>query len=328
LRLFGSPGFRRLLQVLVAFGLLALVIWRADPWKLGDEYEGIDVWPAIGAAALNVPLVLLLAVRGTFITRRLGYPVPLLAMLPISTLGSVAGSVTPAAAGDLLRTPFLRSRHEVSYADGVAAVLYERGYSVLVLALTTGAASAWAALDAMAATGVTIVCVAASIALPLTAGAILPIVTPESTRLSDSRVGAVVRGLLVSLAGVGRLLRDARGTLVVSSLSVAVFALMAAQLWLSADALALRLNLAEAWTIAGAAMLAGIISLLPIGLGTLDATIAALVALVEESFAAGAALAVLYRVTVTIPLGLAAVASYLYLIASQHRAAARPEPAL
>ena len=79
--------------------------------------------------------------------------------------------------------------------------------------------------------------------------------------------------------------------------------------------------------VAGTGMLAGILTFLPLGLGTMDATLAALVGTIQSDFSAGAAVAVLMRATVTLPLGLAAVASYLYLMGGRRRLERPAEPA-
>jgi hypothetical protein len=89
---------------------------------------------------------------------------------------------------------------------------------------------------------------------------------------------------------------------------------MAVQLWLVVEALGLRLSAAESWMALGTSLLAGTATLLPLGLGTLDVTLAAVVGANEHGFAAGAAAAVLFRATATLPVGLAAAGSYVYLM--------------
>ena len=315
------PRFARWgLHVAVALGLLALVFWQARVWELDDRY---DIAPAfvVGAVLLNLPMLPLFALRGRLVLGRLGHRVSLVALLPVSVLGNVAGALTPGSMGDLLRTPFLRQRHDIPYADGLAAVLYERGFSLWILALSTGVATAWAATPTAAAAAVTAGGVALALAGPA-AGArllerlrgVLPADESDEPASFFARAG---RSLGRSLDSLLLLLRDATATAAVSLLSLAIFALMALQTWFVVRALGLDVSLAEAGTALGASSLAGIATFLPLGLGTLDATLAALVGAAEGGFETGAAAAVLVRATVTLPLGIAAFASYLFLVAER-----------
>ncbi len=312
------------LHVAVAGGLLAIVAWRARFWELGDQYQDFDLTPAIIAVVLNVPVLSLVAVRGSFILARLGHRVPVLALAPVSILGNVVGSLTPAAAGDLLRTPFFKDRHDISYPDGLAAIIYERGFSLFVLALSTGAAAAWIAVPSAAAAAVTVVAAAMLVAGPTAAALVLHRLRsvlpagdedPPDASFVTRTLGTVGR----SFESLQVLLRDGAATAGVGGLSLLIFAVMATQMWLVVRALGLDLSPAESWTALGASMLAGILTFLPLGLGTLDATLAAVVGVAEGGFSTGAAAAVLLRATVTLPMGLAAVGCYLYLVSGRGR---------
>ncbi len=325
-----SPGrFRRLgwlvrwlLQSAVAFVLLGLVFWRANLWELSDTYHDFDGWPIVGAVFLNLPIMVIMTVRGQLILRRLDHPVSFLALLPVSTLGNVAGSLTPAAAGELLRAPFFKERYDIPYADGLAAVIYERGLSMFVLAMSTGVAAAWRTLDVGLAAAVTAAGLAGALATPAAAALALRRLRPALADGDDIEDGGSM--LQRMRAGLGRslnsllvLLRDVRGAAGIELASVLVFLVMAAQTWLVVQALGLDLSLAEAWTALGVSLLAGIATFLPLGLGTLDATFAALVGTTQDGFNTGATAAVLFRAASTLPLGLAALASYLYLLSAR-----------
>ena len=299
-----GPWVRWGLQGAVAAGLLGLVVWRAELWSVGGQYDDFAVWPAAGAVVLNVPLLLLLAVRGRFTLNRLDYDVPMLALLPISTLGNVAGSMTPAAAGDLLRTPFFKDRHGIPYADGIAVVLHERGFSLAVLALSTGVAAGWSTLATGWALAVTLCALVLVLTGPAAVAHVLRRLRPTIEGADDGS-GTLVRRAIGALGrpleALLRLLVDFGTTGVVTLMNLAIFSVMALQMWLVMQALGLGLSAAEAWMVLGVAMLAGIITLLPLGLGTLDATLAAVVGAIEQDFSAGAAAAVLLRATVYLP---------------------------
>lgn len=313
------------LHASVALGLLGLLLWRANPLDLRDEYSDFEPWPAMAAVLLNVPIIVGMTLRGQLILGRLRHPVPFLALLPISTLGNVAGSLTPAGAGELLRTPFLKERHAIPHADSVAAILYERGLSVLVLAASTGVAAAWMTLDIGPALAVTVGGVALALGAPAAAAFVLgrlhfaedAVVERDASLLDRLRtaLGRPVGPLLV-------LLRDPASTVVIGLTNLLVFALTAGQLWLLVEALGLELSVAEAWTALGASLLAAIFTFLPLGLGSMDATLAAIIGATENGFHAGAAAAILLRATATLPMGVAALASYVYLVSARRRRAA------
>jgi uncharacterized protein (TIRG00374 family) len=322
-RLRGAAG--PILHLSVALAILGLVIWRANPAELRDEFDHLEPWRAAGAVLLNVPIVLLMTLRGQIILARLRHAVSFLDLLPISTVGNVAGSLTPAAAGELLRTPFFKERHEIPYADGFAAILYERGLSVLVLTMSTGTAAAWMALDTAPAAAVTAASVALTAAAPAIAALVLGWLRLHREVVQTAERSSLfgrLRGLVSApAASLLALLKDPAGTVVMGLLNVIIFAVLAVQFWLIVDALGLDINGVEAWTAMGASFLAAIVTFLPLGLGSMDATIAAIIGTTEHGFQSGAAVALLFRATATLPLALAALVSYLYLIAARRREA-------
>jgi uncharacterized membrane protein YbhN (UPF0104 family) len=102
---------------------------------------------------------------------------------------------------------------------------------------------------------------------------------------------------------------------------------MGLQMWLIGRSLDIGLSPLESWLAMGSALLAAVITLLPLGIGSMDATITALVGATEAGFDAGAAAAVLVRLTMTLPFGLLAVASYFYLVTTGRRSEARRQKA-
>ena len=71
------------LQVGVGVALLALLLWRAHVWDLGDTLSGFSPWAALYVLLLNLPAIGLLAVRTHFVLRRLGYRVSPLSLAPV-----------------------------------------------------------------------------------------------------------------------------------------------------------------------------------------------------------------------------------------------------
>jgi uncharacterized protein (TIRG00374 family) len=271
---------------------------------------------------LNLPILLLMTLRGKFILSRLRYHVSFTSLLPISILGNVAGSLTPASAGDLLRTPFFRKRYDIPYAHGLAAVIYERGFSLFILGLGTGVAAAWSTLPTGASAGISVAGLAILLIAPPAVAFMLEQVrhllpNRDDQQAARSTLRRITDALAGSLESLLLLLRDRWGTTSVALANLGIFSVMAVQMWLVVRALGLGLSPAESWMVLGTSMLAGIATLLPLGLGTLDATLAAMIGATQDGFSAGAAAAVLLRATVTLPLGLIAFVSYLFLVSGR-----------
>ena len=143
-----------------------------------------------------------------------------------------------------------------------------------------------------------------------------PFLAREPARSSTSMVARIREALSVSLDSLERVLADSKTTLAAALCNVAIFSIAAAQFWLVGYSLGFTLNAAEAWALLGTALLAGIVTLLPLGIGTFDVVLASLLGATDQSLNSGAAAVLLVRATMTLPLGLAAIASYLYLMSS------------
>jgi uncharacterized membrane protein YbhN (UPF0104 family) len=114
------------------------------------------------------------------------------------------------------------------------------------------------------------------------------------------------------------LLRDRKLLAGWSMLTAAMFAIAMLQLWLLARSVSHAIRPEEAWTAYGASQLAGIASLLPLGLGAADGSLAALLRRMGTTFEQGTVVAILVRATMTLPLGLMALASWLWLARERH----------
>lgn len=304
------------LQAAVATALLALLLWRVEVWELGDALRRFDPWTALAVVLLNLPTIALLAVRTHLALRRLGYDASVPALLPVSAIGNIAAVLTPGAAGDVIRTPFLKGRHAVSYADGFATIVYERGFSFAILCVATGLVALWAVVPGAArfvvpAAGLLL------LGLPWTLGTLLKRLTRSDGRLAnrlrlagDRAAGAGER----SLSALTILARDRRLALLFAALTVTIFTLMALQLWLIGASLDAGLSPREAALAVGAGAVAGIVSLLPLGLGALDWTMTALLEQAGATLSTAAAAVLLLRATMTLPAGLIGLAAYAYLV--------------
>ena len=102
------------------------------------------------------------------------------------------------------------------------------------------------------------------------------------------------------------LLVDPRRALAFAAWTAVVFASYTGQLLLVAAAIGQAIDPAAAWGALGLAIIAGVVSLLPFGLGSADLVLAGLLGRRRCARAEAAAIAFGYRVVSTLPLGLQA----------------------
>ena len=270
-------------------------------------------WLVVAVVLLNIPMALLFPMRAHFVLRRLGARVHPRVLVPTVILGNVAGALTPASSGELLRTTMLRSHADLPVEDGLALVLYERALSVWILAMGTAIVASFIALELTQALAV------AAVALLL---AMLPVAGPwlldRLPAVGEEERHGVLRSALRRLQRVAGRLQLLLGDRMLlagwSLLTAAIFAITTLQLWLLARSVSHAISPAEAWTAFGASQLAGIASLLPLGLGAADGSLAALLRRMGTTFEQGTVVAILVRATMTLPLGIMAVTSYAYLV--------------
>lgn len=318
------------IHVAIIVALLGVVAWRAEVWHWQEAFSDFDIGLTVAAALLSVPIALLLALRSYLIINRLGYSVRILSLVPITLVGLMTGALTPAYAGDFVRAPLFHRHYAIPVSEGSAIVVYERAYSFLVLALTTAASAvALAVLESELAQMIALGS-AAFLAI-LTALLARPIsLIPRALRMLAESGNPRRRRVLARLVSPvenfletgGQLLSMVRLSVLVTAASLAIFAAMAAQLWLVAASLGLDLGPAEVWLALGTSLLAGMLSLLPLGLGSSDATLAVILTRYGSQQIAASS-AVLFRVVYNMPLVLAGALSYLLI---QSRASGRAVP--
>ncbi|HUS83326.1 MAG TPA: lysylphosphatidylglycerol synthase transmembrane domain-containing protein [Dehalococcoidia bacterium] len=320
------------LQVAVGVALVGLLMWRARVWELGDTLADFNPLVALLVVLLNLPAIALLAVRTHFVLRRLGYDASPLALAPISAVGNVAAVVTPGATGDVIRAPFLKGHHAVSYSDSFATIIYERSFSFCILCLSTALVAIWnvapiAARIAIPVIGLGILAVPAVAAVPLVT---LSAWAGNRPSKDPWALRPLVHALNVGegrwVQALAKLMKDPRLSLTFAVLTIAIFATMVCQVWLIADSLSVRLSAGEASLSLGASVAAGIASFLPLGLGALDWTLTALLESAGATFGSATAVAILYRVTNSLPAGLLGVASYAFLVIRLGRAPGESPP--
>jgi uncharacterized membrane protein YbhN (UPF0104 family) len=302
----------RFLHLAVAAVIVGFVVWKAGTTDIRRALEDMNPRLFAAALALNLPLLALFPLRSHFVLRRLGARVPPRVLIPASILGSIAGSMTPASSGELLRTAVLRTHADLAIEDGLALVAYERVLSLWMLTVGTAASAPFFVLDRPLA-----LAVSASLlplfGAPIVARLLLIWLPAADDDPRPGKLAAIVRSLQRVATRLRLLLGDLRLLSIWSLITVMMFAIATAQLWLLSRSLSHSINPGEAWVAFGASQLAAIASLLPFGLGSLDGSLAAILHKFGLTLEQGAATALLLRLAVTIPYAIIALACYVYL---------------
>jgi uncharacterized membrane protein YbhN (UPF0104 family) len=314
----------RLLQLGLVAAVVAFIAVRSHPGEVWDVLRDVDLTRSLAATMLNIPVLLLTPLRSSLVFRRLGHRVPVDVLISTTILGFVAGGLTPAASGELLRAQALRARAGVPFEQGVVAVVYERVLALYYLALSACVVFALGRVDAGQAVAVCAGATALWLAPWLAAVAAWRFV-PDGERIRGG--GLLARGLRGALSMSQRLrllLEDLRLLLLWSSISLAMFMLIAAQYWLLARAVGGDIGIGDAWVALGVSTFAGVAALIPLGLGVLDGSLAATLDRLGTTLEQGAVVAVLVRAVITLPLLLAAAACFLYLQRATERTLETP----
>lgn len=304
----------------ISLALLGLVAWRSRVWEARDLLGHIGVVPLAAALALSAAIPVLWAARSAALLRAAGRPVGIVPLMPMTALANTINNLTPGSSGELLRLWLLRERFGIDYTSGAAVILVER---VVALVYLSGSAILfWLGAVADLAP--------IAVVLGLALLAILPGLV-YAIGIRPSRV--------ISFVPLGRLVGDERwtrattwlegvdatiGVLLVRPLRLASFALVTAailacyamQLVLVGQSLGVRLDPVTAWGALGIGMTAGVLSLLPFGLGSTDLVVATLLGVAGVPPVEAIAMIFAYRLVSTLPLALAGVASYALLSAS------------
>ena len=319
-------------RALIAAALIVLVLWRAEVWQLPDTLGRTNWLVALAVLFLHLPIIALWALRSHLVLAKLGYRVPLGPLVLVTTLGNVAGALTPVGSGDILRGIALRDRHALEPVSAAAVVLYERLYLMFLLALS--AATAVAAQIVIERPWAVLIVLAAGVALA-GCGGFLYVLTSAPVRSAIEGIWvkgstSAGRGRVAWLGDLdemlGSLFRNARLSLSFSLITGLAYGITAVQVWLLIDDLGAHVSLMEAWTAYAVASLVGMLVMLPAGLGVWDATMPAILSSRGVDLLVATAVTLLLRVLITLPLGLLAAASYLLLMRGGYIAPSKREP--
>lgn len=308
-----SIARRPVVGVLIGLAIAAAVIWISRPASIWEAIREADLAPLLAAVLLNVPIVLLRALRAQVALRFLGHRISLRSMIPVQLVGQTSSTVTPAASGDYVRAYMWRRAESIPVRDGAAVVTFERLYSLFLLAvvgvlLITLAGHGWLGWIA----------VAVGLGVATLAPAAIELATPPALerwalrRITGGRLlGRFAEGALEMADNLRRLLRSPLILIQTSAITIAVFIFSGLQVMLLLTSLGDAIGVTQAVAVYATSQVAGILSTLPFGLGAADAILVAVLSGYGVSVADSATTAVLFRAVSTLPLALAGLVAYM-----------------
>ena len=293
-------------------GLLALVILTSRPWEAAFFLGSPNLWPAVGAIALNAFVLALWGVRSARLLASAGVGLDVGAAIRLSSMAYAVNSVTPGSVGEIARAVAMKQQHAVPYTIGAATILVERFGALFYFSASAG--WAWLAVRAdltfaLIAAGWLIIAILPGVGRwgPFRPGAVLR----AAIRLAGSRgTSSLLDGSIRLDDAIVAILGTPRSLLEFALTTAGLFAMFALQLVLVAATVGAAVDPINAWAALGIAMTAGVLSMLPFGLGATDVVLAGLLVAAGVSAPAAAATALGFRLVSTLPLGLIGAAAY------------------
>ena len=312
----------RAVPLVIGLALVAVLVVISHPAEIWRTIKETSPVAVAAALLMNVPIVLTRLVRAAVILRHTGHRVPFRSLLEIQLVGQTSSSVTPASSGDYMRAYLWRRIAGVPLRVGAAVVMFER---VFAFGLMIASAIALVAFLRYGVAGG--IAIAAVMAAATVAPFVLERAAPRLERWALAKVTS--RGQLSRYSegalGMADTLRDMIGSLPLlvrtSALTIVVYAMGGFQVWLLLAGLGIDVNVAQATAVFTTSQVGGTLSTVPLGIGSMDAVLVAVLAGYGVTVTASAAVAVLLRGTATLPQAVAGLVAYLDLNRS---AAAEP----
>ncbi len=310
---------RPIVWVPVSIALVALIVWRSRAWEVGAVLGVPDVGLLVAAVGLNAVVLVCWAVRSHDLLAGAGHRVGIPTLVPMTAFANTINNLTPGSAGELIRLWLLRLRHGVPYVTGGGVILIERVIAIGYL----GASAAIVFVGHLADLQGWVV-TAALIVLAALPGILYRVGLRPAGGLAHlpferlvgaprwARFGTRLAALDTTVAA---LLTNPRRAAVFATTTALLFACYALQLTLVAASIRVPLGPVDAWGALGLSIMAGVISMIPFGLGAADLVLVALLGVLGVDPRAAAGIAFGYRVVSTLPLGLVGIGSYVVLSA-------------
>jgi uncharacterized protein (TIRG00374 family) len=309
---------RWIVWVPISAVLLGLLVWRTRPWEV-LSIAGIQAAPILAVVVLNVVVIGGWTFRSAWLMATIGHPMRIRDVVPLVAFANTINNLTPASSGEVARAVLLQRIHSVPIAAASAVIIAERVWAIWIMAVSAAAAIVGGLLthSPVLVGGAWLAAVILAFAPRL---AYLRNWQPgrRAGRVVAWRSGGGFRARLGSLMGrvddnLATVVRSPRASGEFVATTALVFVVTAVQLSLLLASLGIAMPLMGAWAALGTATIAGVLSALPFGLGAADVVLVAMLGLLGVDPAQGGAVALLWRATVTLPLGLAGTASWIVL---------------
>lgn len=207
------------LRLLVSGGLLAFLVWQANPAQIWTQWRQASLGLLLLALLLQIIGVALSALRWGVLLRANQRPQPYAWLLASSFVGLFANNFLPTSVGGDATRIVLLGRRGGSYAQASASVFMERLSGFLALSLIALGALLITSTELFGArlvTEPTLVAVAAGFALLALAGVGLALAAPWLLGRFERLLPNLVRQPLARIAEALGQYGDRRGTLIVA----------------------------------------------------------------------------------------------------------------
>lgn len=297
--------------------IIAVLVWRTGPGHLLATLRDLQPWALVVSVLLNVPILVFRSLRTRLLLERLGARVPILRLAEAQIMGGTLSGLTPAASGDLIRA-YIWNRHDrIPARIGALVVVAERVYSLILLVLAGFVAACWELggwrLRAVALASIVLVAAPYAGARLGLIGAGVRLIGRLPLIRRKAKLGAALGEAVDSLA------RHPVLQLQFCAMTAIVFLLSGLQIWV----LVVSVGAVAPFSadIAGYCLsqVGGSISTLPFGLGAGDTVLVVLMLRAGVAAQAATAIAVLLRLSTTLPMALAAILTWMHLGAGARR---------
>lgn len=297
---------RRWMFIVASLVVILALVQLAGFREVGRIWSAIAPWGIATSISCYV-LALVVRVAAWKLLLRPEAP-PALSLTPPLALGIVLGNVTPAKSGEPVTAVLVSRAFGLPLPRTLSVLTAERGAQLLTLLATFLLAAVVTAADLLELRGLVVGGAVAAVALLV--GALLAPNAVTRLRPAVARIPRLGEAAASFLDGLADLLRQPRlmGPLLLFGL--AFWLLQYMSLWAILSAGGASVNPIEATVVAGAAILGGTLSMLP--LGTQDGISAAVLAAFDVPLRQGFALALFHSaLSLAMGMGLAALTPWL-----------------
>lgn len=302
----------------VSAGLLLLVVVQIPLADLDRVLATTRADLLLLAVGLNLAVLALWALRSWLLLAQLGHRLTLADTALLALFANTVNNVTPASTGEIARAVLLERRHGVPIASGTAVILIERVAGLYLMLVTVS--GAWIAVlgDDARIGAVAVIAMIALVVAPTASYRLgLRPIAGAGRLLGGASAGRIRAGVGRTLVEVdqrvAQILIAPRPMASYTVTTLAIFAVYAVQFALVAAAFGAPIAILAAWAIQGAALITGVLSAIPFGLGPAEGAITILLPVVNVSLATAGLIAIGFRLISSVPITVLGAAAYVLI---------------